>query len=68
VEAFCSGHVVRRPMMAGIMLRKGKANGLVNMYVAVPVGDTTHISTDRLIFIPVPADTTFKACVDALTE
>jgi len=55
-------------MMSGVLLRKGKSNGLVNMYLAVPADDSTHVSTDRVIFVPVPLDSTFKECVDALTK
>jgi hypothetical protein len=54
--------------MSGVLLRKGKSNGLVNMYLAVPADDSTHVSTDRVIFVPVPLDSTFKECVDALTK
>lgn len=48
-------------MMSGVLLKKGNANGLVNMYLAVPADDTAHVSTERIIFVPVPLDSTFKA-------
>jgi hypothetical protein len=51
--------------MTGITLRKGKSNGKVNIYVAVQTGDTRK-STDRVIFVPVPAGTTFKDSVAKL--
>ena len=54
--------------MAGILLKTGKSNGLINMYIAVPPDDSTHVSTQRLIFVPVPIDSTFRAEVAKIAD
>jgi hypothetical protein len=54
--------------MSGMLIKKGKSNGLMNMYIAVPTDDTTHVSTERVIFVPVPLDSTFKAEVAKVAD
>jgi hypothetical protein len=55
-------------MMSGMLIKTGKSNGLVNMYLAVPADDSTHVSTERVIFVPVPLDSTFKAEVAKVAD
>ena len=54
--------------MSGVLLKTGKANGLINMYLAVPADDSTHVSTERIVFVPVPLDSTFKAEVAKVAD